>query len=96
MHTYPCSIAVDIIVHTSQICPSPSYFLRQLLAISFFYFETYNFLTFQMCCRDRDRFSRVTNEDLQDQLDDLRRMLVDLRKEVREKEEPGKVFKKQP
>lgn len=50
----------------------------------------------KMCYRDRDRFSRVTNEDLQDQLDDLRRMLVDLRKEVREKEEPGKVFKKQP
>ena len=49
-----------------------------------------------MCYRDRDRFSRVTNEDLQDQLDDLRRMLVDLRKEVREKEEAGKVFKKQP
>ena len=49
-----------------------------------------------MCYRDRDRFSRVTNEDLQDQLDDLRRMLLDLRKEVREKEEPGKVFKKQP
>ena len=79
MHTYPCSIVVDIIVHTSQICPSPSYFLRQLLAISFFYFETYNFLTFQMCYRDRDRFSRVTNKDLQDQLADLRRMLVDLR-----------------
>ncbi|RMX45042.1 hypothetical protein pdam_00011498 [Pocillopora damicornis] len=38
----------------------------------------------KMCYRDRDRFSRVTNEDLQDQLDDLRRMLVDLRKEWRE------------
>lgn len=63
---------------------------KQLFPLVALGFKGITVLT-KMCHRDRDCFSRVTNEDLQEQLDEQRRIMSELRNlalRLEKKEEP--------